>query len=263
MRLMETIKKAVMAFFCLAIAMAMTSCGNDGRNCDNALSLNADKDRKESDLSCAKIYEKEFRRVIDDDKRSVRFVSKDVSRICSEVCQLPQSEALSLLERFQDMAIMAKPPSVDDSKPSWYRYEARRMWFERMHYVFCEPFYASLRLRMNPFDDWKKLFVFFGKYTEEIAEVEKTLSKTSAIGRGVSDGAKGRYLRNLKEELEVKIRFLRNRCPPLRDDEIMGVFKQRPTDDQKAELRRRFDKILEYTARPPGFQGGGKEAQIQ
>ena len=255
MKLTGTIKRAEMTFVWLAVATAMTSCGSDVRNGDIALSLSAKA------MSCAKIYEVEYRRVIDDTNRSERLVSKEVARICSEVCQLPRCEALSLLEGFQDMAIMANPPPVDDSRPAWYRYDARRMWFERMYYVFCEPFYASLRLRENPFDDWEKLFAFFGKYTDEIEAVEKSMPKTSSIECGVSTAVKGRYLRSLKEELEVRIRFLRNRCPPLRDDEIMGAFKQRPTNEQKVELRRRFDEILEYTAPPQQFHGGGKELQ--
>ena len=112
------------------------------------------------------------------------------------------------------------------------------MWFEKMYWVFQEVFYASRKSQQDPYEGWDKLFMFLGKYTNEIASLERSL-------RARENQVTRHYMNRLKGSFGTMINQFGKRS--LRTDPVVAIFKIPPTAEQRAALLERFEEFEKYT----------------
>ena len=241
MKFLETTKAVGVVAVIVASIAGITSC--DGENGDarqGTTTVTAEKQLTERPLS--ERFEASFQMVMDSTNSWGTYLG-DLGKLEEEVFQLPHDEALQVMESFIDMAIAAQPPPVPsaDDLP-WRRrgnrYNRRDMWFEKMYWVFQEVFYASRKSQQDPYEGWDKLFMFLGKYTNEIASLERSLrAKENRVTRG--------YMTDLKSQFGIMITQFGKRS--LRTDPVVAIFKIPPTAEQRASLLGRFEEFKKYT----------------
>ena len=241
MKFLETTKAVGVVAIIVAAIAGITSC--DGKNGDVGQGTTAVTDetpRKERSLS--ERFEASFQMVMDSTNSWGTYLG-ELGKLEGEVFQLPHDQALQIMERFVDMAIAAQPPPVPsaDELPWRYRgnrYKRRDAWFEKMYWVFQEVFYASRKSQQDPYEGWDKLFMFLGKYTNEIASLERSLRiKENRVTRG--------YMTDLKSQFGIMITQFGKRS--LRTDPVVAIFKIPPTAEQREELLGRFEEFKKYT----------------
>ena len=241
MKFLETTKAVGVVVVIVVAAIGITSC--DGKSGDveqDATAVIAEVPLKEH--SPFERFEASFQMVMDSTNSWGTYLG-DLGKLEEEVFQLPHDEALQVMESFIDMAIAAQPPPVPsaDDLP-WRRrgnrYNRRDMWFEKMYWVFQEVFYASRKSQQDPYEGWDKLFMFLGKYTNEIASLERSLrAKENHVTR--------RYMNRLKGSFGTMINQFGKRS--LRTDPVVAIFKIPPTAEQRASLLGRFEEFKKYT----------------
>ena len=188
-------------------------------------------------------YKAEFERLAVSSNMTVRASASQVSALTTEIYKLPdKGEALRLLDLFLEMAI-----SQHVSETNYY---ARQNWYRQLFYVARGSFGFSQLLRKESFESWDNLFRFFGKFTNEIVSVEKSLPMECEKW-SESDWEKGSYVYKLMGDLEQDIRTMRRAHFP---DLSEGL-----TEEQKADILRRFDELQSYTVPPTNFPFGRKE----
>ena len=241
MKFLGTTKAVGVVAVIVAAVTGITSC--DGKNGDvgqDTMAVIAEAPRKECSLS--ERFEASFQMVMDSTNSWGTYLG-DLGKLEEEVFQLPHDEALQIMERFVDMAIAAQPPPVPsaDELPWRYRgnrYKRRDMWFEKMYWVFQEVFYASRKSQQDPYAGWDKLFMFLGKYTNEIASLERSL-------RARENQVTRHYMNRLKGCFGTMINQFGKRS--LRTDPVVAIFKIPPTAEQREELLGRFEEFKKYT----------------
>jgi len=241
MKFWETIKVVGVVAVIVAAGIGITSC--DGKNgCveQGTIAVNAEATLK--NISLSERFEASFQMVMDSTNDWCVCLG-DLVKLEDEVFQLPHDEALQTMEGFIDMAIAAQPPPVPsaDELPWRYRgnmYNRRDMWFYKMFWVFREVFYVSRKKQRDPYEGWDKLFMFLGKYTNEIASLERSLRKRE-------NQVTRHYMNRLKGTLGTMIEQSCKR--PLRSDPEVAVFKIPPTTEQQAALLVRFEEFKKYT----------------
>lgn len=182
-------------------------------------------------------YKAEFKRLAVSANMTVNDTARQVCALCNEIYKLPdKGDALRLLDQFLEMAI-----SQHVSETNYY---ARQNWYRQLFYVARGSFGFSQPLRKESFESWDNLFRFFGKFTNEIVEVEKSLpSEWQKWSR--ADREKAIYLYKLKGDFSQDIRTMRRFHYP---DLSEGL-----AEDQKADILRRFDELQVYTLSPTNF----------
>ena len=209
----ETINVAGIVSVCFVIAITMVAC-DDARDfsgkCASAEAAESGKVPKK-ELSRDEMLEAEFRQVMCTTYNAVSIKNtmaacRATCKILDEVEKLPSDESLILLDRLMDMVLEASLEPVTNY-PSQYKYArpihiARISWFEKMFYIARQTFYASMRLRNDSFENWDKLFVFFGKFTNEVAMVSSCLP--------IYNEEKIDYLLNIKGEFKTYVHQVRD-----------------------------------------------------
>ena len=219
MKYSGTTRMLSVALAAIAAMSTMTSC--DGKSNGKEMTL-------------VEKYEAAFQSILDS-TNSWSICLDDLDKLKGEVLQLPNDEGLQMMERFIDMAIAAQPPPVGHADP-WYRYNRRNAWFDKMYWVFRSLFFTSHNRQKDPYEGWDKLFVFLGKYTNEIASLERSLrTKEGRVTRHYMNDLKGRFGIIVDEHGR---RWLRT--DPL-------TFKVPPTEAQRTALLGRFEDFKKYT----------------
>lgn len=214
-------------------AMLTTSC--DGKREDGKqASAAVEAEVRPKEMTPAEKYEAAFQSVLSS-TNSWGVYLNELGKLKDEVLQLPNNEGLQMMERFIDIAIAAQPPPVGHDNPR-DRYNPRYAWFDKMYWVFQSVFFTSRNRQKEPYEDWDKLFVFLGKYTNEIASLERSLrTKENMVTR--------RYMRDLKCRFGIIVDQHGRRW--LRTDPL--TFKVPPTEKQRTALLGRFEEFKKYT----------------
>ena len=193
----------------------------------------------ERELSQAEKYEAEFKRLVVSSNMTVRATEMSVNKLCREIDRLPdKQEALRLFDRLGELAIEQQVTETN--------LYFRQNWFQQLWYVTLDAFGFAQLHRQESFKDWDRLFRFFKKYTDEISEVEAKYAKTKGSKEYV-------YLRGIKGDLLLAIHVMRDFGFP--------HMTQGLTEEQKADILRRFDELQKYTAEPPDCIGRKIEAK--
>ena len=244
---------------CFVIAVATASCDRRIGDDEQVMSTSAEAQNKESKkkLSRGEMLEDEFRRIMDTTYSEVTIKNsmaacRATGQIEDEVAKLPVDEAVPLLDRFMDMTLEASLAPVTNY-PSQYKYSrpihiARIAWFDKMFYIASQTFYASMELRADPYEDWEKLFAFFGKFTNEVAMVSRC--------QPIHNDKKTDYLLNIKDNFKMYVHQVR--------DIAIKHHKTKPTEKQKAEIFRRFEELEKYveTLVPPRKTGAEEQQTL-
>jgi len=94
------------------------------------------------------------------------------------------------------------------------------------------------------------MFSFFAKYTDEITSVEKSLPATDSKYWSWKDIEKGTYLCGIRGDFKTWVHVMR--------DFYFPELSNGLTEEQKADILRRFDELKKYMDTPPNFPGGKK-----
>ena len=243
MRRQEMIRATYLGAVCLCIAVVATSC-SDGSGKNNGYNDGGGRVVQTSTVPTSEErFEAEFKRVLGD----VRAKVKDVSKLNVDISQLPnQQDALQVYDRLFELAIAYPVPakSYNDRLNQYYK-----LWFTALY-----SFLGVQRRQGGDFAYWDKLFRFFDKYTDEIAKVEKSLPATESRFWGRSNWERGRYLLNIREDFKQLVRVTR--------DFYFPELSVSLTDEQKADILRRFDGLKKYMDTPPNFPGGERGMRL-
>lgn len=240
MKQSEIIRTAYLRVTFASIALAATSCDSNSRENGDSCgghegSTNAAVVVKIREKPSGPTREERFRAefkqlvVLKRSKKGEKSTWKIINELCNEICALPKSQAVPLLDEFVDMAI-SQPVTETD-------YNLRQAWFEQLFYVIHDAFCFAQGLQKESFEHWERLFSFFNKYTDEITVVEKTLLLTdSRLGAGTN---KRRYLRGIRDDLRRWVHVLR--------DFYFPELSEGLTEEQKADILRRFKEVEKFT----------------
>lgn len=186
-------------------------------------------------------YEEIFRSHIMATNITISDSYEKTSKICEELSQISdKQESIRLLDQFLEMAI-AQEVTIKE-------FNRRENWYDKLWFMSFVSFVLVQEKIGYSYEYWDKMFRFFGKYTNEIQKVEQDLPSThyskwkeSAIDRGV-------YLGGIKSDLKTWVRVIRDFYYP----KLTKDF----TEEQKANIMRRFKEVEKYTVTPPYFPGG-------
>lgn len=262
MKFLEATKAVCAMTVVIAVMSATTSCDSkSGGGNQNKATVNAEK--RPEKMSLPEKCEAEFRQVINsiNSTNVACDAQKAVYDILGVVLQLPEDEALPLLDKFFDIAnaaslepITAYPVEYKDARPIHVR---RERWFENMFIgVVSQVLHVSMRLKKDPYDNWDKFFAFFEKGTNELAMVARCrleFDREAIAARRKSsrcmtycpelypNGERNNYLCNLSDDLLRWIHVVR--------DMDIKYHDRQPTSEQKDRIFRRF-RELEESIRP-------------
>ena len=249
---MDKSRIAIVLLVSFVIALVATSCRRNDEvqptyDKDEKLSARVEKlplaAPAEKSLSRDERYKAEFERLAVSANMTVNDTASQVCALCNEIYKLPdKGEALRLLDQFLEVAI-----AQEVTKTNYY---SRQNWYSKLFYIARGSFGFSQLLRKESFESWDNLFRFFGKFTNEIVSVEKSLPMECEKW-SESDWEKGSYVYKLMGDLEQDIRTMRRAHFP---DLSEGL-----TEEQKADILRRFDELQSYTVPPTNFPFGRKE----
>ena len=256
MKYSEMIRITCRSVAYLCMAYVMTSCSNGGEAGEKCDSDNSDCESTTNIAGVVATVEKPhmqtqeerfmagFKHLVtlkrtETGEKSTR---KVINELCNEICGLPREQALPLLDQFADMAI-SQPVTVTN-------YSLRSAWYEQLFYGVHDAFSAAQYLQKESYGRWDKLFSFFAKCTDEITSMEESLPLTNSRfwGRGNED--KGMYLLGLREDVKTWVHVMR--------DFYFPELSKGLTEEQKADVLRRFDELKKFTDTPSDFPGGKK-----
>ena len=262
MQFLETTKVVIVVAVVIAVMSATTSCDSKSGS-DNQRKAAVNAEKRPEKMSLPEKCEAEFRQVINSiNSTNVAFdAQKAVYDILGDVLQLPEDEALPLLDKFFDIAnaaslepIIAYPVEYKDARPIHVR---RERWFENMFVgVVSQVLHVSMRLKKDPYDNWDKFFAFFEKGTNELAMVARCrleFDREAIAARRKSsrcmtycpelypNAERRDYLRDLGGDLLQWIHVVR--------DMDIKYHDRQPTAEQKERIFHRF-RELEESIRP-------------
>lgn len=245
MKQTEMIKVAGMCTACLCIAWTMVSCskGNDAdKNGDNEIASQesptgvvvvAEEPKK---LTQVERLEAKSRRLVAEAGRIKGWTWSVCCDLCNEICKLPKDEALPLLDQVFEMAI--EQPVTNANKTAIFgRHE------DLFQIVLCS-FIASQGLRANSFEEWDKVFRFFAKYTDEITAEKRRIKELNRLTTNSSYKYKHyRYL----QDLQLHVGNLVHNARVVFSNALSAGL----TEEQKADILRRFKEVEKFTVPPP------------
>ena len=256
MKHLEMIRITCQSVACLCMVCSMTSCSNGDevggkRNCNSS-------DREcTTNVACV-VATVEKPRVLTQEERIMadckhlvvlkrtktgeKSTRKIINELCNEICSLPREQALPLLDQFVDMAISQQVTVTN--------YTLRSAWYEQLFYVIHDAFCSAQYLQKESYERWDKLFGFFAKCTDEITSVEKTLPLTDSRFWGRKNEDRGMYLLGIRGDFKTWVHGMR--------DFYFPELSKGLTEEQKADILRRFDELKKYMDTPPNFPGGRK-----
>ena len=256
MKRTEISRRICQGVACLCVAWTMTSCSegiksgeesNDkGGGCGvatNAACAVAPVERTHV-LTQEERFVAEFKHlvVLKRVRTGEKSTQKVINELCNEISSLPREQALPLLDQFVDMAISQQVTETG--------YNSRLAWYAQLFYVVHDAFCFAQYLQKESFERWDKLFSFFAKYTDEIASVKKTLPATDWKYWSWKDIEKGTYLSRICSDFKTWVHVMR--------DFYFPELSKGLTEEQKADVLRRFDELKKYMDTPPNFPGGKK-----
>ena len=240
MKQTEVIRAARLCEACLCIVLAMTSCSKGNEDAKNGGGENptgvvtvAEVPRE---LTKVERLEGECRRLVAEAGRIKGWTWSVSCDLCNEICKLSKEEALPLLDRLLEMAIEC-PVTNANSSAILGKHK------DLFEIVLCS-FIASQGLRANSFEGWDKVFRFFKKYTDEITAEEKRIKELDQPQTNLSYKYKHfRYLQDLQLHVENLVHNART--------VFSNTLSQGLTEEQKADILRRFKEVEKYTVPPP------------
>jgi len=189
--------------------------------------------------------------------------------LCADIVKSQDNEtARRLLEQLMDMAAKQQLAEISSSKVKYglitprpknsnaeygvrpcYRQRGNHM--VRLWTITRTAFDSSQSLQPAHFAEWDRVFAFFSKWTDEISDVEKSLSARASSGSVLWQSSGEEYLHGLKVNLEQAIH-------EMRDTGIIGEtfgsnrkwLGEGLSKEQKADLSRRFSEVERYTVLP-------------
>ena len=221
------------------VSLAVMSCDKSGGVCLERTAQNHESCGDERDES--RKYEEIFRSHIMATNITVSASYQKTGKICKELAGIQdKQESFRLLDQFFEMVIAQEVTATE--------YNRRQCWYDKLWFMSFGAFITAQEKIGNDYDYWDKMFRFFAKYTNEIAAVECTLPKTNCAKWGIRTIRRGEYLFGIKGDLKTWVRVVRDfHYPKLTKD-----F----TDEQKADIMRRFKEVEKYTVTPPHYPGG-------
>ncbi len=168
---------------------------------------------------------------------------EDVRQMNQNISRLPnQQDALHLYDRLLDMAVSQQISTTNYSHRAAQYY---KLWFAALY-----SFLGVQRRQGGDFAYWDKMFGFLGKYADEITAMEKSLPATDYLRWSGDDVEKGIYLHKFRGDFRTWVRVMR--------DFYFPELNKSLTEEQKADILRRFDELKRYMDTPPNFPFGRK-----
>jgi len=161
--------------------------------------------------------------------------------LCKEIRKLPKDDALPLFDRWIDMAIEQPVTNANHT--------IRARLFEQAFDIVFFAINSSLDMRTDHFEHWDKVFRFYDKCTKEIMTMEKNLECQGWPQHSPSY----MYLRLFRGDVKNWVYRIRT--------VFFDVYSNGLTEEQKADVIRRFDELKKYIdtpTTPPNFHGGQK-----
>ena len=186
-------------------------------------------------------YEEIFRSHIMATNITVSASYEKTGKICKELAGIKdRQKSFRLLDQFFEMAIAQEVTATE--------YNRRQCWFDMLWFMSFGAFITVQEKLGNDYEYWDKMFRFFAKYTNEIGAVERTLPKNHSSLWKESTWNKGRYLHGIRCDLKTWVRVIRDFYYPKLTEDF--------TQEQKADIMRRFKEVEKYTVTPPHYPGG-------
>ena len=247
MKQTEAIRAARLCVACLCIVLAMTSCSKGNGDAKNVGGENPTGvvvvTGTPREVTTVERLEGECRRLVAEAGRIKGWTWSVSCDLCNEICKLPKEEALSLLDRLLEMAIEC-PVTNANSSAILGKHK------DLFEIVLCS-FIASQGLRENSFEEWDKVFRFFKKYTDEIMVEKKRIKELDQPHTNLYYKYKhSRYLQDLQLHVENLVHNAKT--------VFSNTLSKGLTEEQKADILRRFDELKKYMDTPPNFPGGRK-----
>lgn len=262
--------------FVVAIVVLATSCGENSEkpNADGAMKRKGDKTVEQpscavraasnAERSSCRDYISDFQYMVSTN-RFVGYSAVDTAcRVCEDITKMPdKEEVLRLLEQLMDLAVkqpladisfrkirygvtIPKPKVGDAEYGNEPHFDAREQHLCNLWDVTRVAFDYSQPFRSNRYEGWDRLFAFYSKWASEIEETEKKLSAPPPKGMVFWKSQNSGYLHGLKVNLKQAIYSIRDR-------ELLepsGRYRKDLTEDQLADILRRFKEIEQFAAMP-------------
>jgi len=248
---MDKSRIAIVLLVSFVIALVATSCRRNDEvqptyDKDKSLSSRVEAlplaAPEEKAMSRDERYKAEFERLAVSANMTVDDSASQVSALTTEIYKLPdKGESLRLLDQFLETAI-----AQEVTKTNYY---SRQNWYSKLFYIARCSFGYSQLLRKESFESWDNLFRFFGKFTNEIVSVEKSIPSDWRKW-SEPEWDRGYYLFGFRQFFKQDIRTMRRAHFP---DLSEGL-----SDAQKADILRRFDELEAYTVSPTNLPFGRK-----
>ena len=245
MKRTEMIRAVCLRSVCLCIAWTLTSCSNKNdveleinnvdvaRQCHTGAVVAVETPQE---LTQVERLEAESRRLIAEAGRIKGWAWSVSCDLCKEICKLPKEEALPLLDRLLEMAI--EQPVTNANK------SATLEKHEDLFQIFLCSFIASQGLRANSSGEWDKVFRFVAKYTDEITAEERRIKELDR--QQVNLYYKHKHFRYLQDLQLYVVNLVHNTRTVFSNTLSKGL-----TEEQKADILRRFKEVEKFTVPPP------------
>ena len=248
MKQTEMISGACLCAVCLCIAIVLTSCskGNDGaKNVDdeNPTGVVAVTETPR-ELTKVERLEAESRRLVAEAGRIKGWTWSVSCDLCNEMRKLPKEEALPLLDRLLETAIEQPVTNTNES--------AMLGRHEDLFQIVLSAFITSQSLRENSYEDWDKIFRFFAKYTDEITAEERRIKELYHPQTDLY--YKRKHFRRL-HDLQLYVGYFVHNTRTV----FYSTLSKGLTEEQKADILRRFKEVEKYTVPPPDSPYGKKQ----
>ena len=225
---MQPIKSINVFLTVLVLAAVLTACRRE----NNPSSVAA---TERVALTQNEIYEREFLRLVVGSNMTVHATQTDVNKLCNDIDKaVDWQDAVRLFDRLGKMAL--EQPLVSSN------YTRRENHLLKLWYVTLNAFVFAQHHRQESFEDWDRLFLFLKRYTGEIETTESALQTTNKIGLVQRTNIEN-YLHGVRSGLRQNVHVMRRFFFPTIIDGL--------TEEQKADILRRFDELQKYTAEPP------------
>ena len=245
MKRTEMIRAVCLRSVCLCIAWTLTSCSNKNdveleinnvdvaRQCPTGAVVAVETPQE---LTQVERLEAESRRLVSEAGRTKGNAWSASCDLCNEICKLPKEEALPLLDRLLEMAI--EQPVTNANK------SATLEKHEDLFQIFLCSFIASQGLRANSSGEWDKVFRFVAKYTDEITAEERRIKELDR--QQVNLYYKHKHFRYLQDLQLYVVNLVHNTRTVFSNTLSKGL-----TEEQKADILRRFKEVEKFTVPPP------------
>lgn len=231
--------KLVMAITTLCFLALATSCRKEDGKATCTIVESRESTQTEK-------YEAEIERIVVGSNMTVFAIGMASNKICNEIDKtVDDQEAMMLFDKMCDLALKQSidaPASYDlHSSFNWRQNYLLQLW-----YVTLDAFCFAQGHRQGSFEGWDRLFLFFKRYTDEISAVEEKFHPPDRFGWRWGTES-GEYLLGIKGDLARAVHVMRKFYFP----RLVGGL----SEEQKADILRRFDEAEKYAELPPDVPG--------